>query len=85
MSNILFFHEYTTKYVVINGVKKLKKLIYTNNCMGNRKIVKIGGTWIKSDSYAAIFFVTGSHNKTENEICQLEHYNNKAAICNTEN
>jgi hypothetical protein len=35
MSNILFFHGYATKYVIMNGIKKLKKLIYTNNCIGN--------------------------------------------------
>jgi hypothetical protein len=32
MNNILFCH--TTKYVIMNGIKKLKKLIYTKNCMG---------------------------------------------------
>jgi UDP-N-acetylenolpyruvoylglucosamine reductase len=34
-----------------------------------KKISKIGdGSNLISDSYAAIFFVTGNHNKTENEI-----------------
>jgi hypothetical protein len=32
MNNIIFCH---TKYVVMKGIKKLKKLIYPNNCMGN--------------------------------------------------
>jgi hypothetical protein len=42
MSNILFCHGYATKYVILNGIKKLKKLIYTNKCMGNSKISNIG-------------------------------------------
>jgi hypothetical protein len=65
MSNILFCHGYDTKYVIMNGIKKLKKHIYTNN-----KISKIGDTWIKSDFrlICGYFFVTGNHNKTENEI-----------------
>jgi hypothetical protein len=34
MSNILFCHGYkVTKYVIMNGIKKLKKLIYTNNAL----------------------------------------------------
>jgi hypothetical protein len=33
MSNILFSLGYTTKNVLINGIKKLKKLIYTNNSL----------------------------------------------------
>jgi hypothetical protein len=70
MSNILFCHGYNTKYVIKNGLRKLKKLIYTNNCMGNYKISKIGDTWIKSDFrfIFGYFFVTGNHNKTENVI-----------------
>jgi hypothetical protein len=59
MSIILFCHGYTTKYVIMNGIKKHKKLIYTNNCMGNCKISKIGDIWIKSDFRlikAAIFY-----------------------------
>jgi hypothetical protein len=60
--------------------KKLKKLIYTNNCMENCKISKILGSNLISDSYADFFFVTGNHNKTE-RFCQLEHFNNKAATC----
>jgi hypothetical protein len=31
MRNILFCHGCATKYVKMNGIKKLKKLIYTNN------------------------------------------------------
>jgi hypothetical protein len=38
MSNILFCHGYATKYVIMNGIQKLKKLIYTNNFMGNYKL-----------------------------------------------
>jgi hypothetical protein len=73
MSNILFCHGYTTKYVIMNGIKKLKKLkklIYTNNCMGNCKISKIGDIWIKSDFrlICGHVFVTGNYNKAENEI-----------------
>jgi hypothetical protein len=49
MSNTLFCHGYTTKYVIINGIKKLKKLIYTTNCMGNCNISQIGDIWFKSD------------------------------------
>jgi hypothetical protein len=61
---------YATKYIIINGIKKLKKLIYTNNCMGNCKSSKIGAIWIKSDFrlICGYFFVTGNHNKTETEI-----------------
>jgi hypothetical protein len=79
MSNIVFCHGYTTKYVIMNRIKKLKKLIYTNNC----KISKIGGIWIKSDFrlICGCFFVTRSHNNTENEILSskkiiiyLRHY-----------
>jgi hypothetical protein len=33
MSNILCCHGYTTKNVIMNGIKKLKKLIYTNNSL----------------------------------------------------
>jgi hypothetical protein len=29
MSNILFCHGYTTKYVIMSGIKKLKKLTLT--------------------------------------------------------
>jgi hypothetical protein len=70
MSYILFCHGYTTKYVIMNGIKKLKKLINTNNCMWNCKIFKIGDIWMKSDFrlICAYFFVTGNHNKTVNEI-----------------
>jgi hypothetical protein len=70
MSNILFCHGYATKYVIMNGIKKLKKLIYTNNCMGNCKISNFGVIWIKSDIrlICGNFFVTGNNNKTENEI-----------------
>jgi hypothetical protein len=70
MNNILFGHGYATKYFIMNGIKKLKKLIYTNICMGNCKISKIVVIWIKSDFRLACgyFFVTGNHNKTENEI-----------------
>jgi hypothetical protein len=67
MSNILFCDGYTTKYVIMNGIKKLN---YTNNCMGNCKISKKGDTGIKSDFrlICGYFFVTGNHNKTENKI-----------------
>jgi hypothetical protein len=60
----------TANYVIMNGIKKLKKLIYTKNGMGNCKISKIGDIWIKSDFrlICGYFFVTGNHNKTENEI-----------------
>jgi hypothetical protein len=60
MSNILFCHGYTRKYVIMNDIKKLKKLIYNNNCMGNCKITKIGDIWIKSDFrlICGYFFVT---------------------------
>jgi hypothetical protein len=56
--------------LLIAIIKKLKKLINTNNCMRNCKISKIGATWIKSDFrlLCGYFFVTGNHNKTENEI-----------------
>jgi hypothetical protein len=56
--------------IFLNGIKKFKKLIYTNNCMGNCKISKIGDIWIISDFrlICGYFFVTGNHNKTENEI-----------------
>jgi hypothetical protein len=33
MSNILFGHGYATKYVIMNGIKKLRKHIYTNNSL----------------------------------------------------
>jgi hypothetical protein len=58
----------------MNGIKKLKKLIYTNNFMENCKISKIWATWIKSDFrlICGYFFVTGNHNKTENEILAFE-------------
>jgi hypothetical protein len=71
MNDIIFGH---TKYVAMNGIKKLKKLINTNNCMGNCKISKIGDTWIKSDFrfIGGYFFVTGNHNKTENEILSIK-------------
>jgi hypothetical protein len=49
MSDIIFFHGYTTQYVIMNGIKKLKKLIYTNNYMDNCKFYKMGDMWIKSD------------------------------------
>jgi hypothetical protein len=71
MNDIIFC---PTKYVVImNVIKKLKKLIYTNDCMGNCKIFKIGDTWIESDFrfICGYFFVTGNHNKTENEILSI--------------
>jgi hypothetical protein len=54
MNNIISLLDY---YSVVRGTK-LEKLIYTNNCMGIAR----------SPRYAAIFFVTGNHNKTENEI-----------------
>jgi hypothetical protein len=55
----------------MNGKKKLKKLIYTKNCMKNCKISILGSNLI-SDSYAAIFvFVKGIHNETENEILSI--------------
>jgi hypothetical protein len=66
MSNILFCHA-------VNGIKKLKKLFYTN-FMGNCKISIIGDTWIKTDFrfICGYFFVTGNHNKTENEILSVK-------------
>jgi hypothetical protein len=78
MSNILFCHGYATKYVIINGTKKLKKLIYTNNCMGNCKISNIGDIWIKSyfRLICGYFFVTI---KQKIIFCRLEHCNNKTA------
>jgi hypothetical protein len=60
MNNIIFCHA---KYVVMNGIKKLKKLIYTNNweftltTWGIAKSPRSGifGSNLISDSYAAIF------------------------------
>jgi hypothetical protein len=74
MGNILFCHGYTTKYVIINGIKML---IYTNNCMGNCKIAKIGDIGIKSGFrlICGYFFVTGYQNKTENEILSFRTLN----------
>jgi hypothetical protein len=34
-------HAGTTKYIIMNGIEKLKKLIYTNNYMGISNIFKI--------------------------------------------
>jgi hypothetical protein len=70
MSNILLRDGYTTKYVIMNGIKKHKNLIYTNIAWGIARSPKLGilGSNLISDSYAAIFFGTGNHNKTEHEI-----------------
>jgi hypothetical protein len=65
---------YTTKYVIMNCIKKLKKLIYTNNS----KTSKIGDFWIKSDFrlICGYFFVPES---LYMRFCRLKHYKNQAA------
>jgi hypothetical protein len=51
----------------MNGLKSLKSLFTLTIAW---RISKIGDTWIKSDFrlICGYFFLTGNHNKTENEI-----------------
>jgi hypothetical protein len=49
MSNILFCHGYNTKYVIMNGIKKLKKHKKLTLKRSTKKTTKIGETWYFSE------------------------------------
>jgi hypothetical protein len=63
MSNILFCHGYTTKYVIMNGIFTI--IIAWGIARSPRSGI-FGTNWIRL--ICSYFFVTGNHKKTENEI-----------------
>jgi hypothetical protein len=67
MSNILFCQGYTTKYVIMNGIKSLFTLTIAWKFARSPRSGILGSNLV-SDWYAAIIVVTGNYNKTENEI-----------------
>jgi hypothetical protein len=83
MSNILFCHGYATKYVIMNGIKKLKSLFTVTIAWGIARSPRSGifGSNLISDKYAAIFLQQETIIKQKMRFCRLEHYINKAACC----
>jgi hypothetical protein len=59
MTNILFCHGYATKYFILNGFTLTIAWGIARSPKSKKKIYKF---------ICGYFFVTGNHNKTENEI-----------------
>jgi hypothetical protein len=67
MSMVLFCHGYAND-AIMNGIKKLEKLIYTN--LFTLPDLQDRGYLDQSDFslICSYFFVAGNHNKTENVV-----------------
>jgi hypothetical protein len=81
MKNINNIIDY---YIVAHVKKSLQSLFTLTIAWGIARSPRSGiPTWIKSDFrlICGYFFVTGNHNKTENELLAFKHYNNMPANC----
>jgi hypothetical protein len=76
MSNILFCHGYTTKYVIMNVKKSFKSLLTLTIAwkIASSQRSGIFESNLISDQYATIIFVTSIHNKHKMRFCYYIDY-----------